>query len=144
MLPPWPEGKPGLNRSGYFNQYNQGKRSLTLNYAKPGALDVARRLVEASDVVTNNFAAGVMEKMGLGYEDLRKLKPDLIMISLSGYGDTGPYREYVAYGSLVTRVGRRCIPASATPIPTPVCMAPSRFWPRSTIARRPAKASTST
>src|SRR5258708_1476116 len=65
---------------------------------KPGALDVPRRLVEASDVVTNNFAAGVMEKMGLGYEDLRKLKPDLIMISLSGYGDTGPYREYVAYG----------------------------------------------
>src|ERR1700676_2112221 len=98
MLPPWPEGKPGLNRSGYFNQYNQGKRSLTLNYAKPGALDVARRLVETSDVVTNNFAAGVMEKLGLGYEELRKLKPDLIMISLSGYGDTGPYREYVAYG----------------------------------------------
>src|SRR6202790_4260001 len=98
VLPPGPEGKPRLNRSGYFNQYNQGKRSLTLNYAKPGALDVARRLVETSDVVTNNFAAGVMEKLGLGYEDLRKLKPDLIMISLSGYGDTGPFREYVAYG----------------------------------------------
>jgi benzylsuccinate CoA-transferase BbsF subunit len=98
LLPPWPEGKPGINRSGYFNQYNQGKRSLTLNYSKPGALEVARRLVEASDVVTNNFAAGVMEKLGLGYEDLRKVKPDLIMISLSGYGDTGPFREYVAYG----------------------------------------------
>jgi benzylsuccinate CoA-transferase BbsF subunit len=98
LLPPWPEGKPGINRSGYFNQYNQGKRSLTLNYSKPGALEVARRLVEASDVVTNNFAAGVMEKMGLGYEELRKIKPDLIMISLSGYGDTGPFREYVAYG----------------------------------------------
>jgi benzylsuccinate CoA-transferase BbsF subunit len=98
LLPPWPEGKPGVNRSGYFNQYNQGKRSLTLNYAKPGALEVAHRLVEASDVVTNNFAAGVMDKMGLGYAALRKIKPDLIMISLSGYGDTGPYRDYVAYG----------------------------------------------
>ena len=98
LLPPWPEGKPGINRSGYFNQYNQGKRSLTLNYAKPGALEVAHRLVEASDVVTNNFASGVMEKMGLGYEALRKIKPDLIMISLSGYGDTGPFHEYVAYG----------------------------------------------
>ena len=65
LLPPWPEGKPGLNRSGYFNQYNQGKRSLTLNYAKPGALEIARRLVEESDIVINNFAAGVMEKMGL-------------------------------------------------------------------------------
>src|SRR5579863_5005362 len=98
LLPPWPEGKPGINRSGYFNQYNQGKRSVTLNYAKPGALEIAHRLVEASDVVTNNFASGVMEKMGLGYEALRKIKPDLIMISLSGYGDTGPYHEYVAYG----------------------------------------------
>jgi benzylsuccinate CoA-transferase BbsF subunit len=98
LLPPWPEGKPGINRSGYFNQYNQGKRSVTLNYAKPGALEVAHRLVEASDVVTNNFASGVMEKMGLGYEALRKIKPDLIMISLSGYGDTGPFHEYVAYG----------------------------------------------
>src|SRR5271154_3946015 len=98
MLPPWPEGKPGINRSGYFNQYNQGKRSLTLNYAKPGALEVAHRLVEASDGVTNNFAAGVMEKLGLGYEALRKVKPDLIMISPSGYGDTGPFHEYVAYG----------------------------------------------
>jgi benzylsuccinate CoA-transferase BbsF subunit len=98
LLPPWPDAKPGLNRSGYFNQYNQGKRSLTLNYAKPGALDVAQRLVAASDVVTNNFASGVMEKIGLGYEALRKIKPDIIMISLSGYGDTGPYHEYVAYG----------------------------------------------
>ncbi len=98
MLPPWPDGTPGLNRSGYFNQYNQGKRSLTLNFGKPGALEVARRLVERSDVVTNNFAAGVMDKLGLGYDDLRKIKPDIIMISLSGYGDTGPYRDYIAYG----------------------------------------------
>src|SRR6516164_9561406 len=98
LLPPWPEGKPGINRSGYFNQYNQGKRSLTLNYAKPGALEIAHRLVEKSDIVTNNFASGVMDKMGLGYEALRKIKPDIIMISLSGYGDSGPFHEYVAYG----------------------------------------------
>jgi benzylsuccinate CoA-transferase BbsF subunit len=49
-------------------------------------------------VVVNNFAAGVMDKLGFGYEEIRKVKPDIIMISLSGYGDTGPYREYVAYG----------------------------------------------
>ena len=98
LLPPWPDAKPGINRSGYFNQYNQGKRSMTLNYAKPGALEIAKRLVAASDIVTNNFAAGVMDKLGLGYEELRKIKPDIIMISLSGYGDTGPYHKYVAYG----------------------------------------------
>jgi benzylsuccinate CoA-transferase BbsF subunit len=99
VLPPWPEGKPGgLNRSGYFNQYNQGKRSLTLNFKDPAAHEVARKLIAKSDVVTNNFAHGVMDRMGFGYEELKKIKPDIIMISLSGYGDTGPYRDYVAYG----------------------------------------------
>ncbi len=98
MLPPWPENIMGLNRSGYFNQYNQGKRSITLNFKVPGALEVARRLVANSDVVVNNFAAGVMERLGFGYEQCRQLKPDIVMISLSGYGDTGPYSEYVAYG----------------------------------------------
>jgi benzylsuccinate CoA-transferase BbsF subunit len=99
MLPPWPGGKPaGLNSSGYYNQYNQGKRSLALNFSKPGALEVARRLVAKSDIVTNNFAHGVMDRLGLGYEELKKIKSDIIMISLSGYGDTGPYSDYVAYG----------------------------------------------
>ncbi|SRR5579875_46352 len=99
VLPPWPDGKPGgLNRSGYFNQYNQGKRSVTLNLRHEAAREVARRLIAQSDVVTNNFAHGVMEKMGFGYEALKRIKPDIIMISLSGYGDTGPYRDYVAYG----------------------------------------------
>src|SRR5713101_6210500 len=99
VLPPWPEGKPGgLNRSGYFNQYNQGKRSITLNFKNTAAHEIARRLVAHSDVVTNNFAHGVMERMGFGYAALQQIKPDIIMISLSGYGDTGPYRDYVAYG----------------------------------------------
>jgi benzylsuccinate CoA-transferase BbsF subunit len=99
VLPPWPEGRPGgLNRSGYFNQYNQGKRSITLNFKNEAAHEVARRLITCSDVVTNNFAHGVMERMGFGYEAIRRIKPDIIMISLSGYGDTGPYRDYVAYG----------------------------------------------
>jgi benzylsuccinate CoA-transferase BbsF subunit len=99
VLPPWPDGKPGgLNRSGYFNQYNQGKRSITLNLRHQAAREVARRLIAHSDVVTNNFAHGVMEKMGFGYQALKEIKPNIIMISLSGYGDTGPYRDYVAYG----------------------------------------------
>jgi benzylsuccinate CoA-transferase BbsF subunit len=99
MLPPFPDAKPGgFNRSGYFNQYNQGKRSLTLNFKDPEAHEVARRLIAKSDVVINNFAFGVMDKMGFGYEAIRKIKSDIIMISLTGYGDTGPYRDYIAYG----------------------------------------------
>jgi crotonobetainyl-CoA:carnitine CoA-transferase CaiB-like acyl-CoA transferase len=98
MLPPFADFKPGPNRSGYFNQYNQGKKSLSLDLKQPAALDAARRLCTASDVVVENFAAGVMERMGLGYEGLRAAKPDLVMISLSGYGAYGPDHDKVSYG----------------------------------------------
>jgi crotonobetainyl-CoA:carnitine CoA-transferase CaiB-like acyl-CoA transferase len=65
---------------------------------KPEALAVARRLCAASDVVVENFASGVMDRMGLGYEVLRTLRPDVIMIALSSYGATGPDADKVSYG----------------------------------------------
>ena len=98
LIPPWPNGQPGLNRSGYFNQYNQGKRSLTLNLKQPQAVEIAKQVVAKSDIVVENFAGGVMDRMGLGYEVLKQLKPDLVMISLSGYGSTGPEKEHISYG----------------------------------------------
>lgn len=98
LLPPFAEGKPGVNRSGYFNQYNQGKLSLALDLKRPEAIAVAKDLVAECDIVCENFAAGVMTRMGLGYDVLRAIKPDLIMIALSGYGATGPESEYVSYG----------------------------------------------
>jgi benzylsuccinate CoA-transferase BbsF subunit len=98
LIPPFADFETGLNRSGYFNQYNQGKRSLTLNLKHPRALEVARRLISRSDVVAENFANGVMERMGLGYEEVRKLRPDAIMVSISGYGRSGPERDFVSYG----------------------------------------------
>jgi benzylsuccinate CoA-transferase BbsF subunit len=97
-IPPWADNTPGVNRTGYFNQYNQGKRSLTLNLKTPEGVALARKLVAKSDIVIENFAAGVMDKMGLGYAVLRASKPDLIMVSLSGYGATGPEKDYVSYG----------------------------------------------
>ena len=98
LLPPFADGKPGINRSGYFNQYNQGKLSLGLDLKQPEALAVAKDLIAHSDVLCENFATGVMERMGLGYEEVRRVKPDIIMIALSGYGATGPEREFVSYG----------------------------------------------
>jgi crotonobetainyl-CoA:carnitine CoA-transferase CaiB-like acyl-CoA transferase len=98
LLPPFAEFEPGPNRSGYFNQYNQGKRSITLDLKRPEAIAVALRLCAASDVVVENFAAGVMDRMGLGWDRLRALRADLVMISLSGYGATGPDRDKVSYG----------------------------------------------
>ncbi len=98
LLPPWPDNKSGVNRSGYFNQYNQSKRSLTLNLKSPEALEIAKKLIAKSDIVTENFAGGVMERMGLGYEVLRQIRSDIIMISLSGYGATGPEKDHISYG----------------------------------------------
>ncbi|MBF6571039.1 MAG: CoA transferase [Candidatus Binataceae bacterium] len=95
---PWAGGKTGPNRSGYFNQYNQGKRSIALNLKLESAREAARRLASKCDVVINNFAAGVMDRLGLGYADLARIKPDIIGVSLTGYGDSGPLRDYVAYG----------------------------------------------
>jgi len=88
----------GLDRSGYFNQYNQGKKSLSLNFKHPEAKEIARKLIAKSDILINNFAAGIIEKMGFGFEEAKKLKSDIIMITLSGYGDTGPWKDFVAYG----------------------------------------------
>ena len=98
MFPPWLDGQPGINRSGYFNQYNQGKRSVNLDLSHPEGKEIAKKLVAISDVAAENFAGGVMDKLGLGYEVLKQVKPDIIMVSMSGYGQTGPESEYVSYG----------------------------------------------
>src|SRR5262249_8389671 len=98
LLPPFAEFQAGPNRSGYFNQYNQGKKSITVDLKRSEGIEVAKRLCAASDVVVENFAAGVMERIGLGYEVVRALRPDVIMIALSGYGATGPDSDKVSYG----------------------------------------------
>ncbi len=102
VIPVYPTGiDPGVNRSGYFNQWNQGKKSVTLNLHEPEAITIARKIVAKSDVVVDNFATGVMERLGLGYEELRELRPDLIVASISGFGRTGPLRSYMGYGPAI-------------------------------------------
>jgi crotonobetainyl-CoA:carnitine CoA-transferase CaiB-like acyl-CoA transferase len=98
LVGPFPDKKPGVNRAGYFNQYNQGKRSIALDLSRPEAIELVCELVKQADVVTENFAAGVMDRLGLGYEKLRSIKPDLIMISMSAFGQTGPFRGFIGYG----------------------------------------------
>lgn len=98
LIPPFADDVPGPNRAGYFNQYNQGKKSLLLNLTRPESIDIACQLVKHCDIVADNFAAGVMDKLGLGYAKLRTIKPDIIMISMSGYGQTGPFKGFVGYG----------------------------------------------
>ena len=88
-------------RGSAFHVYNQSKRYAALNLSQPRGKELALDLVAQCDVVVENYAAGVFERLGLGYDVLRKVKPDLIMIASSGTGHTGPDRDYVAYGSLL-------------------------------------------
>ncbi|HVN30045.1 MAG TPA: CoA transferase, partial [Candidatus Binataceae bacterium] len=97
-LPPFADDLPGPGRAGYFNQYNQGKRSITMDLTKPEAIELALAMVKHCDVVTDNFAAGVMDRLGLGYDKMRARRPDVVMLSMSGYGQTGPLKSYVSYG----------------------------------------------
>jgi len=97
-LPPFADDVAGPNRAGYYNQYNQGKRSITMDLTKPEAIEVALEMARHCDVVTDNFAAGVMDRLGLGYEKIRAKRPDIVMLSMSGYGQTGPLKGYVSYG----------------------------------------------
>jgi benzylsuccinate CoA-transferase BbsF subunit len=97
-IPSFADDISGPNRAGYFNQYNQGKKSLLLDLARPEAVEIAKKLVAQSDIVVQNFSAGAIDRMGLGYETLKQIKSDIIMISICGYGQTGPERQYMGYG----------------------------------------------
>ena len=86
------------NHAGYFQWRNAGKKSLTLDWSDDEAFELIKRLAPHCDVVAESFTPHVLESKGLGYEALKALREDIIMISLSGYGQTGPWREYSGYG----------------------------------------------
>ena len=84
-----------------FNQWNQGKASIAVNLRSPQGIEIVKALVAESDVVVQNFATGVMDRMGIGYETLRALNPEIILASISGYGQSGPYKDYMGYGPAI-------------------------------------------
>lgn len=86
-----------LNESEVFNNLNLNKRSVCLNLKKPEAVEIAKRLIEVSDVVMENMRPGVVPRLGLGYDAATEVKPDIIYISSSACGQTGPDREYIGY-----------------------------------------------
>lgn len=98
LIPPFVDDQPSPNRAGYFNQYNQAKKSVQLDLGRPEAAGIVKKLAARSDIVVQNFSAGAIERMGFGYDTLRQVKPDIIMISICGYGQTGPERAYMGYG----------------------------------------------
>jgi crotonobetainyl-CoA:carnitine CoA-transferase CaiB-like acyl-CoA transferase len=88
-----------LNRGGIFYKYNTGgKRSIAIDARHPDGLDTIEQLVAVSDVVTESFAAGTLARWGLDYARLRELRPDVIYVSMCGYGHTGPDASFVTMG----------------------------------------------
>lgn len=88
-------------QSAYFGQLNAGKQSIALDLKSPDAIKLVHRLVESADIVVENFRPGVMERLGLGFEALRKINPRLIYCSISGYGQAGAQAERAAYAMIV-------------------------------------------
>jgi formyl-CoA transferase len=99
-FPPFKGGE-----SMYYVNLNRGKRSITLNLKNPKGLEIFKKLVKHSDVLLENFRPGTMERLGIGYEDLRKMNPRLVYASISGFGQTGPYRSRPGYDIIGQAMG---------------------------------------
>ena len=101
MLMPFVDERRGVDFGGGFNNHNTDKLGITLNLRTDRGKELLTGLIEKSDVVAENFAFGVLEKWGFGYDRLREIKPDIIYVSNCGFGHTGPYKKYKTWGPIV-------------------------------------------
>ncbi len=98
---PGPDGKPHPDLGGLFNSVNAGKKSFTVDLTKPEGMTLVKSLIATADVVINNFRPNVMERMGLGYEDLKKIKDDIILLNLPGAHRKGPWARHPSTGNIL-------------------------------------------
>jgi crotonobetainyl-CoA:carnitine CoA-transferase CaiB-like acyl-CoA transferase len=105
--PPWVKDKQGLDTkdSAYFTSANRGKKSITLNISKPEGQKLVRELARVSDVLIENYKFGDLARYGLAYDDLKQINPRLIYCSVTGFGQTGPYREHPGYDFMIQGMG---------------------------------------
>lgn len=154
-LPPFGDGIADPDRSLSNHACWAGNGSVTLNLKKPAALELARELIAKCDIVVENFGPGVMEKLGLGYESLRAVRPDIILFSMPAAGLNGPLKDVRTYGlSLTSLTGLDSLTGyaggpphrSRTPFPIRTTEFSARLpcWPRCTTETGRARGSTST
>ncbi len=103
-IPPFVDERRGIEFGGGFNNHNTNKYGITLNLRTGRAKEILAELVKVSDVVSENFAKGVLERWGFGYEQLKAIKPDIIYISNCGFGHVGPYSDFKSWGPIVQAV----------------------------------------
>jgi len=101
---PFKDGVAGTNRSGYFASRNTGKKSIALDLKQAEAREIALKLIAQSDVVSNNFGPGAMERLGLTYDQVRAVKPDIIYLSMPMYGEDGPLSNLLGVGMTIAAV----------------------------------------
>ncbi|MEM7272268.1 MAG: CoA transferase [Actinomycetota bacterium] len=102
--PPYKDDRRGIEFGPVFNNHNVNKLGVTIDLRTADGLALVEELVTISDVVTENFAAGVMDRLGLGYDRLRELRPDIVYVSNCGFGHTGPYRSFKSWGPIAQAV----------------------------------------
>lgn len=103
-LIPQPGAPDPWNSSYYFNDYNRDKKSLTLDLADPRGRATFLRVVEQCDVVMENYRAEVLDNLGIGYEVLKQVRRDIVLVSMAGYGKTGAERGYVGFGPIIEQM----------------------------------------
>jgi len=105
--PPWVKDRDGRDTkdSAYYTSANRGKKSITLNISRPEGQKLVRELVKISDVLIENYKFGDLARYGLAYEDVKKINPRLIYCSVTGFGQTGPYRERPGYDFMIQGMG---------------------------------------
>ena len=96
-----PDGKPDADLGGVFNTVNAGKKSLTVDLTKPGGLALVKSLIKTADIVVNNFRPDALERMGLGYDVLRELKDDIILLNMPGAHRFGPWAQRPSMGNIL-------------------------------------------
>lgn len=101
---PFKDRKFGVNRSGYFASRNTGKKSMTLDLKSQAGRKIVFDIIRQADAVTNNFGPGAMERLGLGYEAVRAVKPDIIYLSMPMYGESGPLANMLGVGMTISAV----------------------------------------
>ena len=101
---PFRDKVAGINRSGYFASRNTGKRSLAMNLKNPASREHLFTLIREADVISNNFGPGAMDRLGLGYEAIKEVKPDIIYLAMPMYGENGPLANLTGVGMTISAV----------------------------------------
>jgi crotonobetainyl-CoA:carnitine CoA-transferase CaiB-like acyl-CoA transferase len=99
QYPPFKDGKVGINRSACFTYFNDSKYGITADLKSKDGIEIARKLCDCADIIIENMRPGVMERLGLGYDTLRRTNPGLVMLSTSNMGRTGPQAGHPGFGS---------------------------------------------